>query len=219
MLNVWIIEITDNLKKDEIEELSEFVSKEKRERIKRFHFISDAQNTLIADILIRSEICRLMGLDNKELVFKQNRYGKPYLDGYPDIQFNISHTNGYVACALDDEPVGIDIELLKSSDLCIAERFFCEDEKNYILNSDKNNEVFIEVWVKKESFIKRNGQGMSMPLDSFSVLNDLPNRVVFHNVFSNHEVICYVCTQKKDLTVNKMTISEFLSSLLKKRFF
>lgn len=63
---------------------------------------------------------------------KQNgiigKYGKPFLLNSPHIHYNVSHTGDYVFCALADEPVRIDVELIKSVDLKIAKRFFAVDE-------------------------------------------------------------------------------------------
>ena len=36
--------------------------------------------------------------------------GKPWLEGHPEIHFNISHCAACAACALGDAPVGIDVE-------------------------------------------------------------------------------------------------------------
>ena len=180
--------------------LLNMVSPEKRERINRFHFFRDARNTLIGDILVRKAICQRMGIDNEKLVFATNEYGKPFLLNNPQIHFNISHTGNYVICAIDDQPIGIDIELIKSIDFKIAERFFTQDEKNYIISSPLalSERAFFEVWTKKESYIKWEGLGLSRPLTSFSVL-DYEQPVQFHLVFENDEVISHLCTEKSEV--------------------
>lgn len=48
------------------------------------------------------------------IIVKKEYYGKPYIDGYKEWQFNISHTSGMIAIAVSDKPVGIDIEKNKS---------------------------------------------------------------------------------------------------------
>ncbi len=67
----------------------------------------------------------------------------------PHIQFNISHAGDYIACAVSDDPVGVDIELIKTADMQIAERFFTTDETAYI-KSGQQEQRFYEVWTKKE---------------------------------------------------------------------
>ena len=44
------------------------------------------------------------------LKFEKNQYGKPYLSEHPDFYFNISHSGEYVLCAIDNNPIGVDIE-------------------------------------------------------------------------------------------------------------
>lgn len=36
--------------------------------------------------------------------------GKPYLRLHPELSFNISHSGDWIACALGDAPVGLDIQ-------------------------------------------------------------------------------------------------------------
>ena len=43
--------------------------------------------------------------------------GKPYIKNYPDYHFNISHSNGAVAIAFSDYPVGVDIEKIRKADM------------------------------------------------------------------------------------------------------
>jgi 4'-phosphopantetheinyl transferase len=199
MLETWVVIADSNLPERDRKMLSALVSREKQERISRFRHVRDAQSTLLGDLLIRSELCARTGLRNSELEFSINPYGKPFLKGYPHIHFNISHTAGYIACAIDNEPVGIDIEQVKTVYHDIADRFFAEDEKQYIYSGQEGPERFFEVWTKKESYIKREGKGLSIPLPSFSVFEIAKTKeIFFHPVFSNSEVLCHVCSRRQD---------------------
>jgi 4'-phosphopantetheinyl transferase len=168
----------------EYDALLPLVSPEKRERIERHHRARDAHNSLLGDVLARLGICRATGLSNKQLEFAAGEYGKPFLTNHPHIHHNISHTGYYVACVLDDQPVGIDIERIKPIDLKIAERFFSSEEIEYILSSDdeKREIRFFEVWTKKESRIKWEGKGLSKPLPSFNVFSS-SDTVNYHQVY------------------------------------
>ena len=72
---------------------------------------------------MRMEIPRATGLENEQLRVASNCYGKRFLLRNPQSNFNIAHIGSCVACAVADEPVGTDIELMKSINLRIAERF------------------------------------------------------------------------------------------------
>lgn len=201
MCEVVILTVIPELAQTEFDKLLQVVAPEKQIRIKRFHFYRDARNTLLGDVLARTEICRVAGLNNKQLEFSTNEYGKPFLthlsnDGFvnnPQIHYNISHTGHYVACAIADRPVGIDIESINPVDLKIAERFFAPDETEYIMDSAQTQRFF-EIWTKKESRIKWEGKGLSKPLTSFSVF-DLAEleKLTYHELFRNEEAICHAC--------------------------
>ena len=96
--------------------------------------------------------------------------GKPYLLEYPDFFYNISHSGDYAVCAAADSPIGVDIQKLRKPDMRIAERRFTEDEYNYICKDEDRN--FFRIWTRKESILKADGAGITIPLNSFSVMED-----------------------------------------------
>ena len=196
MFEVIIFVDVPALTSDEFDALLPMTTQEKRDRIKRFRFFQDARNTLIGDILARIEICRILGLSNRQLEFSVNKYGKPYLINSPHVHFNISHSGYYIALVLADKPVGIDIELIKDIELNIYERFFAADEATYIMYPDSQSlQRFFEIWTKKESRIKWEGKGLSKPLSSFSVFDNTgEDRLRYHKVFQNDEAICHTCS-------------------------
>jgi len=197
MFEATVLSVESELTQFEFNYLFSLISSEKRKRIQKFHFKKDAQNCLLADILARIEICRATGISNKELKFSINEYGKPFLTTNPHVHFNISHAGHYIACAVSDAPVGIDIELIKPIEMKIAERFFTPDETAYIIQ-DESMRRFYEVWTKKESRIKWEGLGLHKPLTSFSVFDLREQEAIFyHEVFSNNEVISHLCSSKK----------------------
>ena len=146
------------------------LSEEKRNRINNFHKIEDAKRTLIADILVRISACNKLGIKNKDMIFEKNEYGKPYLKGFNDFCFNISHSYEWIVCAIHNYPVGIDIEIIRPIDLTIAERFYSRHEFNEILNREDSKRIglFYDLWTLRESYVKAIGMGLYMPFDSFS---------------------------------------------------
>ena len=154
----------------------------------------DAVSSLLGWLLACSEICRATGLCGEDLTFSTDCNGKPCLAGHPDAHFNISHAGSYVACAVSDRAVGIDIEVYRTVRHKIAEHYFAPDEIQYV-SGDAGVSRFFEIWTKKESNIKWDGRGLSKPLPSFSVLeppiHGAPN---YHEVYSDGQAVCHVCT-------------------------
>lgn len=99
--------------------------------------------------------------------------------------FNLSHSEKWVMCAAQTEgenaQVGCDIEKVSGLRLDVAERFFCREEYERILEekSEKGKtECFFRFWVLKESFMKATRMGMALPMNSFSVRLGRPPMLV-----------------------------------------
>lgn len=171
MLKTYLINIDKNLEKDIFDSLLNYVSEDKRAQIHRFYHFEDSQRALIGNLLSRYVICRNLNIKNSDIAFDKNQYGKPFLVGQNRFDFNISHSHKWVVCAVSDYPVGIDVEVLKSTQYDIAKRFFSEDEYAQLQKQPENEKqaYFIKLWTLKESYIKAVGKGLSIPLDSFTV--------------------------------------------------
>jgi 4'-phosphopantetheinyl transferase len=72
---------------------------------------------------------------------------------------------------------GIDIEKIRSeiSDQAIAERFFCSRENDWLqsLPGDQRIQGFFRLWSVKESILKADGKGLSIPLADVDTSNVL----------------------------------------------
>lgn len=122
------------------------------------------------DDLIRESVLRyaqLAGLQEKVLFeIKRTQSGKPFLDGLP-LCVGVSHTGNIAAIAVSGQNFGIDMEL-KDRQItnigAITKRFYFEKEREFVnaaaAESEKNSRA-LEIWVKKEAFLKCLGTGLS----------------------------------------------------------
>ena len=123
------------------------------------------------------EIYNLSINDNELLSkIKCEEHGKPFLDGYSDIHFNISHSGEYVAVALSEKPVGVDIEKIKEYNYDVLKRVCNEKELIQIEESLDKASEFIKLWTQKEAVLKMKGCGIAK--------GDIKNCLVNHNVQS-----------------------------------
>ncbi len=76
---------------------------------------------------------------------------------------NISHSGGYVALALADMPVGVDVELKREMSVRVFERAFSENERQ-LLYKGESQFTPIQLWTLKESYGKSKGVGIAYPL-------------------------------------------------------
>lgn len=172
MIEVCAVNCIEGLSESQFNRLLSVLDKDKQARVNRFVKHGDALRTLIADILARLMICSRLDILPHKIEFNCNAYGKPCLKANNAIHFNASHSENWIVCAIDDKPLGIDIEHIKPIDLHIAERFFSVEENKALecTANDKKLEYFYDLWTLKESYIKALGKGLSIPLDSFAIL-------------------------------------------------
>ena len=95
--------------------------------------------------------------DLSQLVMADN--GKPYLIGLP-FHFSFSHCKGYAACAVDDKPVGIDIEIIHPRIAKVAHKFLNDQEKAMIAALDEKDQLnqLAFLWAAKEAMYKKYEQ-------------------------------------------------------------
>lgn len=153
-----------NISEEKLKELCLLIDSEKKYKVEKFVNKKDKIRTVIGEILIRTIIVENLKISNKYIRFNKNQYGKPYLKEYTNFNFNISHSGDYVVCAIDDKPIGIDVEEVKHIDYEeIAKNFFTTKEFEYIVNRHLKFKLnrFYEIWTLKESYIKCCGKGVS----------------------------------------------------------
>ena len=85
--------------------------------------------------------------------------GKPYLIGLP-FHFSFSHCKGYAACAVDDKPIGIDIEIIHPRIAKVAHKFLNEKEKSMIADLEQEDQLnqLAFLWAAKEAMYKKYEQ-------------------------------------------------------------
>lgn len=192
MVEVFAVKLNRDMKQYEFNKLLCLVSEEKKERIQRFHRYKDSQMCLLADVLIRKIIIDKCNIENKYISVIKGVNGKPELaKPNNDIKFNYSHSGDWIVCAVSEEAVGIDVEQMKDIDMEISESFFSNIEYGDImkLSGDKQLEYFYDLWTLKESYIKWDGRGLSIPLHDFSFRIKEDKTIEFQS--EKYESNCY----------------------------
>ncbi|WP_239613718.1 4'-phosphopantetheinyl transferase family protein [Cohnella mopanensis] len=173
-MDIFVLRI-DHLRHAEIIEwLSEYVSKTRLNKAKRYKVADDFNRSVISELLVNYILLTQYQLPGQSLEWATHSSGKPYLRSWPDLYFNVSHAQDFVACVFDRDEVGVDIEYMREfrySD--IANRFFTRYENTFIANhsDDTKLNAFYKVWTHKESYLKAIGSGLFTALDSFEIRN------------------------------------------------
>ncbi|MGE5530334.1 MAG: 4'-phosphopantetheinyl transferase family protein [Patescibacteria group bacterium] len=171
MVESYALHIARQLAPHEFERLLSHVSEERQGRIRRFLFFTDAQRALLGELLARYAVHERSGIHRDRIRFGLNPDGKPVLVHPDGLCFNISHAGDWVVCALDHDPVGIDVENIKPFNPGIAERFFSPEEYLELVRQkdDAMIEYFYRIWTLKESYVKMIGKGLNTSLSSFTI--------------------------------------------------
>ena len=173
-INVYAVKVDFEIGQSLFYKLLNVVSLEKRDKILRFFRREDAVRALFSDLLARYLIGSQLGIENHQITFSFNEYGKPYLKNNPRFHFNISHSGEWVVCATGQCPVGVDVETVQPVDLNIARRFFSRTEYLALMRKDapERFSFFFDLWTLKESYLKAISKGLATDLASFSITID-----------------------------------------------
>lgn len=99
----------------------------------------------------------------------RGRYGKPFFPALPHCHFNISHSGGLVLCALDSEPVGVDVECVRPHHPRLADRICSAEEQAWLAGQEDREQALSVLWTMKESRVKYTGSGLTVPIRQIRV--------------------------------------------------
>lgn len=156
---------------------------DERARMQRFVFDKDRRAFLITRALVRTMLSRYAAVAPADWQFMANAHGRPELldrpAGVPDLRFNISHTDGVIACAVTiGREIGIDVEHIRRPlHHDVAGRYFAPAEVRDLrqLPESEQPRVFFDYWTLKESYIKARGFGLALPLADFAFTLNPPH--------------------------------------------
>ena len=138
----------------------------------RFHTHADQVRSTATRAALRRLLVTKVAMPSCKLNFLTNNFGKPYLKGASDIDFNVSHAGEYALIAISTKgKIGVDIEDCdRQLDVrALSEYVFTRIERQCAIET---TEDFIKRWVAKEAVLKAVGVGISEHLQVVSVLPD-----------------------------------------------
>jgi 4'-phosphopantetheinyl transferase len=162
---------------------------DERARLERFVFQRDRRDFAAAHALLRRVLSFYESVPPSAWRFTARALGKPAIvstqAGHPPLRFNLSHTDGLVACVVArDVEVGIDVERIShaSSDRDLARQCFTAREIEHLdaCEPDERMHRFVELWTLKESYLKALGTGLYGELKSFSFEFGRDRTLTFH---------------------------------------
>lgn len=132
--------------------------------ILKYKFWIDQHRALYGRLLIQKALEKY-GYGPSVLSHLQfTEYGRPWIDRKVD--FNLSHSGDWVILAITERSrLGIDIEQIRDIKLEYFKNIMTPTQWKQIYSAANSIREFFRFWAMKESVIKANGKGLSIPLD------------------------------------------------------
>ena len=135
-------------------------------------FEADRLRTVAGENLARQMLSDRLGCDPVDAPLQWDENGKPVAPG-TGLYLSISHSGAYVVCAVDDAPIGVDVETVRDVDGKFMNRVCSQEELAYVMRGGDVQRRFWELWTAKEAIFKLTGHGPLLRLSKF----DLPEGV------------------------------------------
>lgn len=237
-IHIWYLKTDEfNQETSAIQYLAILADEEKKRR-SRFYFKKDQHRYLLTRYFVRCILSIYFPyIAPAEWVFKTNKFGRPEISEasiLPDFSFNLSHTQNIIVCAVTKSgTLGIDVEhVLKDRPLQrLSDRFFSYQEANFLnnLNEIERTTYFYKIWTLKEAFIKAEGKGLSIALDSFwfkmrnntiqfefnSQLNTRRKKYYFFQTYFANDMIDTCCELALAVHIKSKNIESLITRLFK----
>ncbi len=182
-------------------------------REKTLRYVRDGDRVLgAAAYALLAYALYLNGCNINDYTLTTTTNGKPYLPGCP-FEFNISHTDGAVACAVCESAVGVDVQKKTSRYQSVMKRVCTKNELEFLAQAENPADDFAKLWTLKESYVKCIGSGISDGLSQYdfaSVAKGSCNSAYNceFRTFDGGGYAVSVCSQKPIKTIRKIMLSE-----------
>lgn len=151
------------------------VNKQRRNKILRCSHKIDQMRSLGAGLLLRYALEK-QGLTYDDLQFGIDENGKGYLEDHKEVHYSITHGGDYVAVAIANTPIGVDIESIER--FCgergnktierVAKYAFSQEEIARLYDAQS----FARIWTRKEAYTKAIGCGIATDLKLVDTQSD-----------------------------------------------
>lgn len=123
---------------------------ERRARLMRVQSAQRRMEPLCAYLLLRVALRQRYGWQELPEM-ERSAAGKPFFPDWPQVHFNLSHTDGAVLAGVGETPVGVDIQRIRPVRQQAMQRIAGADEE----------QAFFQSWVRREARTKCTGEGIA----------------------------------------------------------
>lgn len=149
----WLLCRTDDFSQEEYDAVYASLSDSRKAHIDTFRHAGARRQSLAGELALRKLLAREGITDTIDRLPS----GQPVLRNRSAC-VSISHCDDYIACAVHEKPVGIDIERCRPVKPAMLQRVCTANELAWV---QEDTERFFEVWTAKEAWFKMTGTGIT----------------------------------------------------------
>ena len=156
---LYILENTDKLGADFLDEALHLLSLQRIRKIDRLRNLSDRISGAAVYLMLRYALKKEYGI-NDIVVFDFGQHCKPFLSGQSGIHFNLSHCCNSCSCIVSDSETATDISDIRHISLRTAKYFCSSDELDHASVLEDPTDELVRLWTRKECLSKLDGSGL-----------------------------------------------------------
>ncbi len=127
----------------------------------RYERLWRLRGPVLARSMSAEALCRELLADvrpGESLPLSEDENGRPFLPGCP-LSVSLSHSGDYVAAAVAEVPIGIDLQEIRDISDRVMERLYSREERAWVRAGDRACRA-TRLWTMKEAFGKHRGTGL-----------------------------------------------------------
>lgn len=196
-MKILLYENPDLVSAKELEEDLLKIPNWRKEKALRYRFLMDRVLCVKAYLLLKQGLYEEYAI-TEDVKFICNPNGKPFLENYSNIFFNLSHCKRGVLCAISEQPIGCDIEEIPDGiDMDLLKQSMNALEIQSITNATNPCALFAKYWTMKEALTKYYGDGLKNDLPDL-LTKDAMASVSFETVINLEQSYVYTVCRAKE---------------------
>lgn len=212
---IYVLDDLSAFTQQDYERSIPLLSRQRLVRVERYRFDRDRRLSLLSYLLVRFGLLVEYGITEKP-EFLQESGGKPRLMQWPELHMNLSHCCQAVACAIDREEVGIDVQNTEKYSRELGSRTLTEGERQQIAQAPCPDRRFTEFWALKEAYGKYEGSGVLYDLTGTDFSMSAPGwmeRDGCHVFLSSNPDYALSFCGKRKLEIRPVGVGELMGEL------
>ena len=145
---VMVADVTPLAASGALDDAMRLLSRQRRDKTLRYRFERGKMLSAGAGLLLDNMLAKY-GLRERDMRYVEGEHGKPAFEQYPELHFSLSHSGIFVACAIGEVPVGVDVQTIVTARDSLVNYTMSESEKTHLQALEDvaaRNAYFTQLW-------------------------------------------------------------------------